>query len=157
MVGYSLPVGDLTLTGMIGDATLNRDVVFEVVNPDPNPVCDRLRRMGVREQQIGDIDSGLNCVERFAYRYRDQQARAVVEYLRTWGLKGTSAAGSLVLSWISPETASRTWSSQSKIFGHPEPGTGDLILGPAAPGSMLTPRPSQLPELLARLPGAAAG
>jgi SIR2-like domain len=154
MVGYSLPVGDLTLAGMIGDAALDRDVVFEVVNPDPYPVCDRLRRMGVREQQIGDIDSGLDCVERFACRYRDQQARAVVEYLRTWGDKGTPTAGSLVLSWISPETGHPHMVQPIQDIGHPEPGTGDLILGPAAPRSMLTPRPSQLPELLARLPGA---
>ena len=155
MVGYSLPVGDLTLTGMIGDATLNRDVVFEVVNPDPDPVCDRLQRMGVREQQIGDIDSGLNCVERFSLpvpRPAGQGRGGVPPDLgprrehRPQGLWCCPA--------ISPETGHPHMVQPIQDIGDPEPGTDDLILCPAAPRSMLTPRPPQLPELQGRLPGA---
>lgn len=157
LVGYSLPPGDLTLAGMISDAALGRDVTFEIVNPDPGPVREHLLRAGIHEDQIGHVDEGPDCAERFTRRYCDQQACALIDQIRDWGRADPSRAsreGSLVISWVSPETGHPHMVQPVSTVADPDPATGDIILSPAPAGTIVTPRMSQLPELLAKLPAA---
>lgn len=142
LIGYSLPVGDLTVGGMIGDAVADRDVSFEIINPDPGPVCDRLVILGVDRNQIAHIQDGYDCVERFTRRYLDEQAQELVDRLRRW--PGTLSTAHLEVSW-GGET--------KRLVAHlddPDPATGDLLIDPSV-GSTLPPA-LDLGALLARFP-----
>ena len=151
MVGYSLPPGDLTLTGMIGDAVAGREVAFEIVNPDPGQVRGRLHVMGVRDQEITDV-SGPDCVARFAGRYRDEQARALTRYLQDWASTRAPEGGTLVVSWINPEIGHPQMVQPVTAIQGPD-AAGDVILSLPSEATTLAPRPSQLADLIVALPG----
>jgi hypothetical protein len=56
MIGYSLPIGDLAVGGMIGDAAGDRDVSFEIINPDP------------AQYAIGSPSSALTGIRSYVFR-----------------------------------------------------------------------------------------
>jgi hypothetical protein len=66
IVGYSVPAADVTLLGMIEQATRQREVSVEVVNLSPGPIVKRLRDMGI--DNVSEIGGG-NCVAEFVERY----------------------------------------------------------------------------------------
>lgn len=80
LAGYSLPAGDLTLSGMIGNAVADRDVTIEIINP--GPVRSRLQALRIIGHQITYIDDGMDCAQKFARRYCDEQARDLATRLR---------------------------------------------------------------------------
>ena len=144
MIGYSLPVADLTVSGMIGDAVTDRDVSFEIINPDPDPVCDRLVTLGVNRSQIRDIVDGYDCVEQFARRYLAEQAQDLVDRLRAW-------PGSLSTRRLAVSKGDHTEQGVAHL-GDTDPATGDLLIDPSV-GSELPPA-LDLAALLARFPAA---
>jgi hypothetical protein len=152
MIGYSLPPGDLTLTGMIGDAVSGRDVAFEIVNPDPGQVRSRLHLMGVADSEMTEV-SGPECVERFVCRYRDEQAHAVVRYLREWARTRKPEGGTLVVSWINPEIGHPHMVQPVAAIEGPDD-AGNIMLSLPSEATMLAPNLSQLADLIAVLPGA---
>jgi hypothetical protein len=128
MIGYSLPIADMTIGGMIGDAAANRDVSFEVINPDPGPVCERLAALGVDRSKVTRTQDGYDCVEQFTRTYVDEQARALVNALRTF--PGSLSTRHLAVSWGS-QAEQRVAS-----LTDPDPGSEDLVIDPSA-GSTL--------------------
>ncbi|HEY5265641.1 MAG TPA: hypothetical protein VIJ40_02390 [Acidimicrobiales bacterium] len=66
IVGYSLPAADVTLLGMLEQATRGRDIHVEVVNREPEPIAKRLRDMGIAN--VSEI-SGDDSVEQFVSNY----------------------------------------------------------------------------------------
>jgi hypothetical protein len=142
LIGYSLPIGDLTVGGMIGDAAANRDVSFEIINPNPDPVCERLTILGVDRNQITRIQDGYDCVEHFTRRYLDEQARELVDRLRAW--PGSLSTRNLEVSW-GGQTERRV-----AHLDNPDPTTNDLLIDPSV-GSELAPC-LDLGALLARFP-----
>jgi hypothetical protein len=122
------------------------------MNPDPSPVCARLASLGLREHQIGHVDDGERCVEQFVGRYRDQQTEAVVEGLHQLG--STLAGGTLLLSWGNSDGLLPSRVQPVMSISDPDPHTGELALTLAGGGVPVTPEPSQLSDLLSRLPAA---
>jgi hypothetical protein len=153
LIGYSLPAADLTLSGMIADAAVGREVTIDIVNPEPEPVRGRLTRLGIGEHQFEQPEAGIDCVEQFACRYRDQQAQAVLDYLRAWGAQQTIHDGTVILSWGNLE-AGRPGLVQPVItLGDPSRQAGELVLSAqGVQGTPIAPKPSQLGELIAHLP-----
>ncbi len=72
LVGYSLPAADRSFGEMISEGLRGRDVVVEVVNPEPGPVVHQLKRLGVR--QLAPPISGRHCVRTWVERERDRLA-----------------------------------------------------------------------------------
>ncbi|HVB00552.1 MAG TPA: hypothetical protein VNE42_04750 [Acidimicrobiales bacterium] len=89
LVGYSLPTADLVMRGMLEDCLSGRDVIIEVVNLKAKPVIMALESAGLGEHQI-IVTEGQNCVETFTYKYRDQVAASVTDWLRS--LEGLDSA-----------------------------------------------------------------
>jgi hypothetical protein len=100
IVGYSLPLTDLTTAGMLRE-TLGPDRPnilsrLEVVNPDAASVLRNLNAIGAQRSDIAVIDS----VAAFAQQYQDRAAQDVVTLLREgrhsgdrYLMAGTSLAG----------------------------------------------------------------
>lgn len=61
LIGYSLPVADHSMIGMLSDGIGGRQVKVEIVNPRPVEVRDRLIRLGIASQSIS-ITGGRQCV-----------------------------------------------------------------------------------------------
>jgi hypothetical protein len=141
-----LPVGDLTVGGMIGDPVAGRAVSFEVINPNPDPVCNQFAILGADSSQITHVQKGYDCVEQFTGRYLDEQARELVRRLR--GRPGPLSTGSLTVSWVDPRTQRRV-----AHLGDRDPRTGDLLVDPSAGGPTL-PAALDLGTLLAGFPDA---
>ncbi|MDA8184905.1 MAG: hypothetical protein M0035_10845 [Actinomycetota bacterium] len=83
LVGYSLPVADLGMAGMVAEALSReqRAVTVEVVNLRPGPVAERLRRLGVPNKAITRI-GGKTCVREWAEAERNRLALGAVRRLR---------------------------------------------------------------------------
>jgi hypothetical protein len=64
LMGYSLPQDDHSVTGMLAEALMGRDVLVEVVNRCPTPVVDRLDRLGVPKSLVSVTD-GDNCIAKW--------------------------------------------------------------------------------------------
>ncbi|MCA1712765.1 MAG: hypothetical protein LC789_14460 [Actinobacteria bacterium] len=47
LIGYSLPQTDLTVTGMLGQATAGKQTPVHVVDPQPGPIVSRLAALGL--------------------------------------------------------------------------------------------------------------
>jgi hypothetical protein len=78
LLGYSLPVADLVMSGMIESAVRGRDVAIDVVNLKPKRLSRRIRTFGdVKVNQIG----GSTCVSDFTREYRDRAGDAVIREL----------------------------------------------------------------------------
>jgi hypothetical protein len=151
LAGYSLPPGDLTLSGMIGDATAGRDVTVEIIDPKPGPVRDRLGVLGISEQQITHVEDGPDCVQKSARRYLDEQARDLVTRLRT--TEGTSHDAPLYVSWGEDGWGHPRLVQPVASVDGPSP-SGDLLLELTGADVQITPDRAQLTDLRTRLPQA---
>jgi hypothetical protein len=109
LIGYSLPVADLTLSGMVAQGIVSREVPCVVVNPHPQgeEVEQRLSDLGVDQKRIAH-HPGRNCVADFVSAYTYELARDVVTKLRSKNGMDGSSEGSLLVSWGEPEGLGRT-------------------------------------------------
>jgi hypothetical protein len=90
-VGYSFPLTDVSVSGLIVDALGNRPNRAEVhiVDLQPEPVRTRLETMGINP--VTD-ECKEDCVEVFVAKYVDEASRHVVEHLQKWKLESTPGA-----------------------------------------------------------------
>lgn len=151
LVGYSLPAADLTFTGMIEDAIANRDVQIEVVDTQPEPVCDRLMRLGVPEEQISTVDDE-DPIETFVRRSRDERARDLVRDLQAKSELQTAAM--LLVSWGNFQSLHPRLVFAVEDVSGPEPSTGDVVVQVAKRGTVVAREPEKVSALLSRLDGA---
>lgn len=63
LIGYSLPLTDLSVTGMLVDH-LAEEAELVIVNPDPGPVMASLARLGVEASRITAVD-GQDAIATF--------------------------------------------------------------------------------------------
>lgn len=150
LIGYSLPVVDLTLTGMVAQGITNRDVTCIVVNPRPHAddVARRLCDLGGKSERTAQFQT-RECVADFAHSYAYELARDLVTKLRSKrGIDG-STEGSLLVSWGEPEGMGPTILTVSDMSDPTD--SDELILEVAPAGTALAPQPSQLGELIERL------
>ena len=152
LVGYSLPVGDLTLSGMIGDAAADRDITIEIINPDPGPVRSRLEALGISGHRITHIDDGMDCAQKFARRYCDEQARDLATRLRE--TESSSQDGPLIVSWGNTHGLNPAHVQPVARISGPDPATGGLLLELTGADVPITPDRAHLSDLLTRLPQA---
>lgn len=76
LVGYSLPLTDITVAGMIEEGLRGRNVPVYVVNPGAQEVVANLAELGVRHGDIKVFD-GEHAVENFVFSYRNEAAQAL--------------------------------------------------------------------------------
>jgi hypothetical protein len=76
LVGYSLPPPDLVMGGMLETALRGRNVSFDIVNPAPDELLDRIRGIGM---SIVTVYESPDCIEAFVHDYRDRAAREFAE------------------------------------------------------------------------------
>lgn len=81
LVGYSVPLADHSVSGMLADALAERTVQVEIVNLHPGPVQDRLGRLGLRLDNSVNI-SGEGAVGRWTAEEVKRLARKVARSLR---------------------------------------------------------------------------
>jgi len=99
LIGYSLPNGDLTMMNMLGEACQRRDVRIVVANPDPDPVIERLKWIGLSENQM-EVFQGAECVDDLVESLRAECAVAFSDRLREWKCdQNLPQVGSLMVTW----------------------------------------------------------
>jgi hypothetical protein len=156
LIGYSLPSADLTFSGMISSAVIDREVSFVVVNPHPNAegVKQRLTDIGVPNEQVSLYDSP-HCIGDFVRDYADELSTRVVERIANSGGIDGSTEGSLLVSWGDPETLNQQLVYAVTRIADADAETGDVVLGTGGDSSdqsvPLAPQPTQLGELVACL------
>jgi hypothetical protein len=79
LVGYSLPVTDVVMSGMLEEAIRGRPVTVEIVNPYPESIMARMEALGGPEQPTGWLSAveGETCVQDFASSLRDEASATV--------------------------------------------------------------------------------
>jgi hypothetical protein len=82
IVGYSMSPAEVTVFGMINDATRHGPIDVEVVNPVGGLIATRLRGIGL--DPVAEI-SGDNCVEQFVASYLDRAERGFFQEMRRGG------------------------------------------------------------------------
>lgn len=82
LVGYSLPATDLVTSGMLTDQLAGRDIAIDVVNPDPEPIIERLLRLGIEREYIRRFDGG-GCVEEYVDALELERSREISQKLAT--------------------------------------------------------------------------
>jgi hypothetical protein len=87
LIGYSVPLADHSISGMLSEGLEGRTVQIEIVNPAPSEVRKRLVRLGVAANNI-EVFGGRNCVERWVRREVKRASLAAVESLRVETLHG---------------------------------------------------------------------
>ena len=149
LIGYSLPVADLTLSGMISDGIANREVECIVVNPYAEGVKARLIELGVPSERIGQFHN-LHCVADFVEVYARELSESLVTRLKkSTGVEG-GTEGSLLVSWGDTETLNPR--TVLVVVGMSvAQDTKALTLTVAQEGHVLAPLPAQLGELVATL------
>jgi hypothetical protein len=98
LVGYSLPVGDLAMRGLIEDAVRGREVSVDVVNPRATEVRDRLVAMGIPSERV-TCHAGDDAVLDFVADHRDRQAARVVRAIDDARAQYESSAAMVIVSW----------------------------------------------------------
>lgn len=78
LLGYSIPPTDLVTSGMLRETLSDRTDPVDVVNPDPDPVSDHLKALGVDPSRVNKVDA----VVRFAEEYQSRSAIELVEEFR---------------------------------------------------------------------------
>jgi hypothetical protein len=151
LAGYSLPVGDLTFSGMIGDAAPDRDTAIEIINPHPGPVLDRLAALGIRDRQITHVDDGMDCMDKFTRRYRDEQARDLATRLRTSA--SSPVDGPIIVSWGNTDGLHPSYVQPVATITGPDH-TGDALLHLTGADVPITPDRARLSDLRTCLPQA---
>jgi hypothetical protein len=145
-VGYSLPVGDLAMRGLIEDALRGREVSVEVVNPRAEEVRDRLVAMGIPFGCV-TCHGGAEAVRDFVADYRDRQAARVVRAMDEAREQYESSAAMVIVSWTGRGGIGARDPILPVIGVQSE---GDvLVVDVQGPGSgPVAPQPKQLLELV---------
>lgn len=147
LVGYSLPVGDLAMRGLIEDAVRGREVSVEVVNPRATDVLDRLVAMGIPAERV-TCHAGDDAVRDFVTEYRDRQAARVVRAIDAAREQYESSAAMVIVSWTGRGGIGARDPVLPVIGVEPGP-DGELVVDVQGPGSgLLAPQPKQLLELV---------
>ena len=81
LVGYSLPLADHSISGMMSSELEDRSVRIQVVNPNSSVVESRLLRLGIPVNQIESI-GGDDCIAHWTEREIVRLSADVVESLR---------------------------------------------------------------------------
>jgi hypothetical protein len=88
LVGYSVPIADHSMSGMLTDAIVGRDVAVDVVDLDPCPVAGRLVRLGIPEHSITTFEAA-DCAQKWTSGEVDRCAASTASALRAGqGLNG---------------------------------------------------------------------
>jgi hypothetical protein len=112
-----MPPEDHVASGMIIEALKGRTVEVIIVDPCAEQVKDRLTRLDLGSAVELCFD-GFDCVKDFAQWYRDEQAKQVVESLRTWAEKELDPRGAPSTN-IGPEKHTLGPESEVKVsWGH---------------------------------------
>lgn len=82
LVGYSLPVTDLTVSGMLQRHIEMDEVELVVVNPDPGVVTDRLVKLGATRSSIVEI-GGEEAVAEFVSQLEARASEGLLTRLRS--------------------------------------------------------------------------
>jgi len=82
LIGYSVPLADHSIIGMLSDALLGRNVRVQIVNPCPSAVESRLVRLGIPANNIEHID-GDDCIARWTESEVERLATEAVAALRS--------------------------------------------------------------------------
>jgi len=77
LMGYSVPLADHSLVGMLSEGLQGRHVDIEIVNPRPCVVEERLLRLGIGSVDIKQI-AGEDCIEQWT---KDEVKRLAAETL----------------------------------------------------------------------------
>ena len=160
LIGYSLPNADLTFSGMLSSAVIDREVSFEVVNPHPyaDGVRDRLAEIGVPRGRVRLYDSP-DCISDFVRIYTDELSAGLMQSISAASGIDGSTEGTLLVSWGNPETLDRDLVLAVTGIGEQD---GDVILEVGGGttdhrGMVLAPNPSQLGELVDQLQAGPTG
>ncbi len=86
-VGYSFPLTDVSVCGMIADSLKGRDDLPELhlVDLAPELVRDRLRAIGIGSVR-GDLGEDSRDVSDFVAKYVADASNHVLEHMRSWSL-----------------------------------------------------------------------
>jgi hypothetical protein len=106
VVGYSLPPADTVMANMLRDAFTNRDVMVDLVNPDPDVLRSRLIGLGANPDLL-TVVSGGNCVESFTKSLCADATAELADELKG-PLPPEALAASLAVAWGSSEASGQT-------------------------------------------------
>lgn len=121
LIGYSLPLADSGMVGLVESALRGRRVQIDIVNPMPGPIHERLEVFG--HFDIQDYASS-NCVSDFTHTLLEQRSRDITASIASLEKKRVPNDPMVVLS---PDQRSRnTGSAVSSIVRDGE----DIILIP---------------------------
>jgi hypothetical protein len=76
LLGYSAPVTDTVVGGMLFDALAASEAPIKIVNLEPGPVKDRLVQLGLEEDRIEEC-GGVAPIEQFADEFVARQSRRI--------------------------------------------------------------------------------
>lgn len=106
LMGYSIPTADLIFSGVLEDTAVGPNVVVDVVNPKPDQVVERLKKMGLSEDQIVVTD-GDDCVKKFVDRYVSESGAEFLDQLRN--ADGDAAGVSVMMAWGAGPSANHSF------------------------------------------------
>ena len=106
IVGYSLPPADTVMANRMRDAFMKRDVMVDLVNPDPDALQSRLIGLGANPDLLTVVSEG-HCVESFAKSLCAEATAELADELKGPPPPGALAA-SLAVAWGSPEASGPT-------------------------------------------------
>ncbi len=153
LVGYSLPLADPVMLGLLRDAFRDRVPELWIVNPCPERPLSGLASLGIDRDWVTRLDS-KDCVAALARQLRDQAAGDVVSQIRR--LDPAVAKGTrMLLAWgdRGGKAVQSAWIGAIR----PVQPDADLLLEPAPGFPTSVPSMDDLPslaDLLPRLPGA---
>jgi len=101
LIGYSLPLADHSVSGMLTEALGGRDVRIEIVNPAADEVAARLNRLGVSDAEVVSF-AEPDCVARWT-----AAEVADLERLAGTGLREGRELGAEDVIWLDAPRAER--------------------------------------------------
>jgi hypothetical protein len=100
ILGYSLPPGDIVMSGMLESAIRGQDVLIDIADLDPTGPRDRLVALGASPQAVTTFE-GPNSVPELTKRWLGTAAKELVDSLKSTNL-GDHADDSLLVAWANP-------------------------------------------------------
>jgi hypothetical protein len=82
LIGYSVPLADHSIVGMLSDELAGRDVDIQIVNPYPSAVESRLVRLGILAKSIEPF-AGNDCIAKWTESEVSRLAVETVARLRS--------------------------------------------------------------------------
>lgn len=78
LVGYSLPTADHSLSGMLSESIQGRAVSVEIADLDPEPVAQRLHRLGIAAEKV-ELFSGADSIAKWTDAQVNQMVSTTLE------------------------------------------------------------------------------